>query len=323
MKQRAILGIFAAVFFTAAACFADDRLNLYGYSYERPDTWSFFIGEKTWQSTGDNEFSIAGTKSGGPPNILSELEFLSLDSAVYEIYAGIREGRGALTLGYGFGSMSGGIYRDSDYLRDDRQSIFSLSTGNADGNLYYWNLDYSYRLLADESEEKFNTSYLDALIGFQEWHEKVKLTNGVQEFGGTLGPFGGLSSTYEFIWKSYRIGLEGGLPIYKGFGLKGAAIFIPYNEYEGKGVWNLRTDFKQDPSFEHKASKGRGAQFEASVVYHVFPALTIDLGYRYWYIKSGKGDDITYFSDGTASITQLNEAVSERQGAFLDINYIF
>lgn len=323
MKQRIILYIFVAVFFATTACLADDRLNLYGYSYERPDKLSLFIGEKTWQSTGYNEFNIANSKSGGPPNVLSELEFLSLDSTVYEIYGGIRQGRGALTLGYGFGSMLGGIYRDSDYLRDDRQGIFSLSTGDADGRLYYWNVDYSYRLIAAESEEKFNTSYLDVLIGFQEWHEKVRMTNGVQKFGGTLGPFGGLNSTYEFIWKNYRVGLEGGLPIYKGFGLKGSTIFIPYNEYDGKGIWNLRTDFKQDPSFEHKASKGRGVQLEASIAYRIYSALTVDLGYRYWYVKSGKGDDITYFSNGTASITQFNEAVSERQGAFLDVNYLF
>lgn len=323
MKQRIILGIFVTIFFTTTACFADDRLNLYGYSYERPDTWLLFIGEKTWQSAGDNEWSIAGTKSGGPPNVLSELEFLSLDSTVYEIYGGIRQGRGAITMGYGFGSMNGGIYRDSDYLRDDRQGIFSLSTGNADGDLYYWNVDYTYRALTNEPEHKPNERYLDVLIGFQEWHEKVRMTKGVQEFGGTFGPFGGLNSTYEFIWKNYRIGLEGGLPIFNGFSLKGSAIFIPYNEYEGKGVWNLRTDFKQDPSFEHKASGGRGVQLEASVLYYVFPALTIDLGYRYWYIKSSKGDDITYASDGNAYITQFNEAVSERQGAFLDINYMF
>lgn len=323
MKQRIISGIFVAVFFTATVCFADDRLNLYGYSYEKPDTWSFFIGEKTWQSTGDNEFSIAGSSSGGPPNVLSELEYLGLDSTVYEIYGGIRQGRGAITLGYGFGSMSGGIYRDSDYLRDDRQGIFSLSTGDTDGNLYYWNVDYSYRVLTNEPEQRLNERYLDVLIGFQEWHEKVRMTKGVQEFGGALGPFGGLNSTYEFIWKSYRIGLGGGLPIFNGLSLKGSAIFIPYNEYEGKGIWNLRTDFKQDPSFEDKASKGRGAQLEASVLYYVFPALTIDLGYRYWYIKSGKGDGITYFSNGAVSLIQLNEAVSERQGAFMNINYIF
>ena len=88
--------------------------------------------------------------------------------------------------------MDDGIYRDSDYLRDDRQGIFSLSTGNADGDLYYWNVDYSYRVITNEPEQKFNESYLDVLIGFQEWHEKVRMTKGVQEFGGTLGPFGGL-----------------------------------------------------------------------------------------------------------------------------------
>ena len=324
MKQGIVFsGIFAAFFFMAAACFADDRLNLYGYSYEKPAQWSFFIGEKTWQSRGDNKWSIAGTKSGGPPNVLSELEYLGLDSTVYELHGGIRQGRGAITLGYGFGSMRDGIYRDSDYLRDDRQGIFSLSTGNADGDLHYWNLDYTYRVLTNESEQKFNERYLDVLIGFQEWHEKLRKTKGVQEFGGTLGPFAGLNSTYEFIWKNYKIGLEGGLPIINGFFFKGSAIFIPYNQYDGKGIWNLRTDFKQNPSFEHKASGGYGAEGEASLGFHIYNSLTAEIGYRYWYVKSGKGTDITFFSDGSVGITQFNEATSEREGFFLNVSYLF
>ena len=324
MKQGIVFsGIFAAFFFMAAACFADDRLNLYGDFDEKSAQWSFFIGEKTWQSRGDNKWSIAGTKSGGPPNVLSELEYLGLDSTVYELHGGIRQGRGAITLGYGFGSMRDGIYRDSDYLRDNRQGIFSLSTGDADGDLYYWNVDYTYRVLTNEPEQRSNAIFLDLLIGFQDWHEKVRMTNGVQEFGGTLGPFAGLNSTYEFIWKNYRIGLEGGLPIFNGFSFKGSAIFIPYNQYEGKGVWNLRTDFRQDPSFTHKASGGYGAEGEASLGFHIYNSLTAEIGYRYWYVKSGKGTDITFFSDGSVGITQFNEATSEREGFFLNVSYLF
>lgn len=295
----------------------------YIYHPARQGDVSFFIGEKTWLSIGDNKWNIGGTKSGGPPNILSELEYLGLESTGYEIFGGIQEGNGVLSIGYGFGSLHDGIYRDSDYLRDNRQGLFSLSTGKAEGDLYFWNIDYSFRLLTNGAEEILDERYLNILIGYQEWHEKVTMTDGVQEFGGTLGPFSGLNSTYEFMWKIYRIGFEGGLPIYKGFGLKGSAIFIPYNDYEGKGIWNLRTDFRQDPSFEHTASGGRGAQLEASLSFMAYPELSIGLGYRYWFIKSGKGDDITYFSNGAASITQFNEAVSERQGAFLDLTYTF
>src|SRR3989304_1444606 len=163
-------------------------------------------------------------------------------------------------------------------------------------------------------EERFNELYLDLLIGYQKWREEITMTNGYQETGGTLGPFSGLNSKYEFIWKSIRIGLEGGLPAYKGFSFMGSAIFIPYTEYEGKGIWNLRTDFKQNPSFTHDAKGGYGLQAEAAIAYYLYPAMDIKAGYRYWYIKS---------ADGSVGITQLNEAVSERQGFFLDIRYIF
>ncbi|MBI5048039.1 MAG: hypothetical protein HZB54_03690 [Deltaproteobacteria bacterium] len=333
MKRSIIFSFaFVASLFMTATCFSDNgRLGMYGYSNERADDASFFIGERTWQSIGDDKWNIAGTGSGGPPNILSELEYLGLTSTIYEIYGGIRAGRGAIHMAYGFGSLYGGIYRDSDYLRDDRQGIYSLSTGTAESKewnaLYYWNIDYTYRILTNDQEEKFNEIYLDMLVGYQLWHEKITMANGVQEYGGTLGPFAGLNSTYEFIWKSVRLGLEGGIPIYKGFALKGSTIFIPYTQYEGEGIWNLRTTgvfaLKQSPSFTHSAKGGYGAQLEAFLVYHIHPAFTMGVGYRYWYIKSGKGDDITYFSDGTTGITQFNEAVNERQGYFLDISYIF
>ena len=328
MKQGIIFSVvFSILFLITAECFSDDKLEIDEYSSQKFDKVWFFIGEKTWQSTGDDKWNIAGTKSGGPPNILSELEYLGLESIVYEIYGGIRSGRSALNIAYGFGSMNGGRYRDSDYLKDNRQGLYSLSTGTAEDKkwnaLYYWNIDYTYRILTNDQEERFNEIYLDMLVGYQIWHEKITMANGVQEYGGTLGPFAGLNSTYEFIWKSVRLGLQGGLPIYKGFALKGSTIFIPYTEYEGEGIWNLRTDWKQSPSFTHSVKGGYGTQLEASLVYHIHPVFTMGAGYRYWYIKSGKGDDITYFSNGTAGITQFNEAINERQGVFLDISYMF
>ena len=231
MKQIIVFSIILfAVCLTAVPCFSDDKLH--AYSFEKADKVSLFIGESTWQSTGDNEWNIAGTRSGGPPNILSELEYLGVESTVVEIYGGIREGRGALTVAYGFGSMSGGIYRDSDYLRDNRQGIYSLSTGSADGNdwnaLYYWNIEYTYRLITNMPEERFNELYLDLLIGYQKWREEITMTNGVQEVGGTLGPFSGLNSKYEFIWKSIRIGLEGGRRVLKDFSFRGRVFFFPF-----------------------------------------------------------------------------------------------
>ena len=338
MKQGIIFSVvFVILFFITAECFSDDKLEIHEYSSQKFDEVWFLIGEKTWQSTGDDKWNIAGTKSGGPPNILSELEYLGLESIVYEIYGGMRSGRSALNIAYGFGSMNGGRYRDSDYLKDNRQGIYSLSTGTAEGNdwnaLSYWNIDYTYRILTNDQEERFNEIYLDMLVGYQTWHEKITMADGVQEVcippncNVPLGPFSGLNSKYEFVWRSVRLGLEGGLPIYRGFALKGSTIFIPYTQYEGEGIWNLRTTgvfaLKQSPSFTHSAKGGYGAQLEASVVYYIYPAFTMGVGYRYWYIKSGKGDDITYFSDGTAGITQFNEAINERQGVFLDISYMF
>jgi hypothetical protein len=330
MLFRVTAGILCAILLNATSpAFAGERYT--SYEEGTPSPLSFFVGERTWLSTGNNEWSIAGT--GGSPDILSELEFLDLESTVLEIFGGIRSDAGALTVRYGFGNMSNGIYRDSDYGSDDRQDIFSLSTGNADGkdwhDLYYITIDYSYRILSKKTENGTTERFLDFIVGYQNWHEEVTITNGLQVVcvppnctGGT-GPFAGLNSHYFVDWKSLLIGLEGSLPLYRGLFLKGNTIFIPYTSYKGEGVWNLRPDFKQNPSFTHEANGGYGVEIDASLGYRIKENFEIEAGYRYWFIKSDEGMDTTFLSSGAISITQFNEAVTERHGAFLELTYLF
>ncbi|MEE9590967.1 MAG: hypothetical protein V3W26_00485, partial [Thermodesulfobacteriota bacterium] len=161
--------IFLTVVLLVSRVSADDIP--YFYSDDTAPSISFFIGEKTWQSNGNNEWNIA--QIGGTPNILSELKFLGLESTIVEIFGGINQGPSSLTIRYGFGSMHGGSYRDSDYLLNDRQGIYSLSTGDADGSywndLYYLNIEYSYRLLTGIGDADLKTRYMDLLLGYQEW----------------------------------------------------------------------------------------------------------------------------------------------------------
>ncbi|MFQ5585386.1 MAG: hypothetical protein ACE5GF_00940 [Thermodesulfobacteriota bacterium] len=308
--------------------FAEERYT--PYDEVTPSPLSLFVDQKTWFSTGDNKWNIADVD--GAPNILSELEYLGLESEVVEISGGIRSSAGTFTLRYGFGSMHDGTYRDSDYNSDNRQDIFSLSTGDADGkdwnDLYYFNIEYSYRFFSRKVNWGTISTYLGVIAGYQGWHEEITMTNGFQEVcnlpctGGT-GPFAGLNSRYTFDWRSLFFGLEGAIPLYRGLFLKGNTLFIPYTSYSGEGVWNLRTDFKQNPSFTHEADGGYGVGIDASVGYRIYESFGIEGGYRYWYMKSDAGTDTTFFSDGAILTTRFNEAVSERQGAFLELTYIF
>ncbi|MEE8185704.1 MAG: hypothetical protein V3T96_04855, partial [Thermodesulfobacteriota bacterium] len=207
----------------------------------------------------------------------------------------------------------------------------SFSTGDADGNdwndLYYLNIEYSYRLLTGIIDDDSKTSYIALLLGYQEWQEDISITSGFQEIcrlpctSGT-GPIAGLNSRYTLNWKNILLGFKGAITIYKSLSLKGVAILIPYTEYRGEGIWNLRTDFRQDPSFEHRANGGYGLQLDASLIYRISKSFEVDLGYRYWHIKSGVGTDTTYFSSGAVVTTQFNEAVSKREGVFLGLNYM-
>ena len=79
--------------------------------------------------------------------------------------------------------------------------------------------------------------------------------------------------------------------------------------------------FKQNPSFTHEADGGYGVEIDASLGYRIKEKFEIEAGYRYWFIKSDEGTDTTFLSSGAIGITQFNEAVSERHGAFLDLTY--
>lgn len=286
------------------------------------------MGERTWISNGDNKWTIADTD--GSPNVLSELEYLGLESIVTEIYGGYAEDGGTLNIGYGFGKMDNGTYRDSDYLRDDRQSIFSLSTGNADGeklnDLWYLVIDYTYQMIL--SDKTNHSPSMGFLIGYQYWAEKVTMTNGLQEVSISpqtqpLGTFNGLNSTYEFKWSILRIGFQGLVPITDTVFIKAGAICNPWVSYTGEGVWNLRGDFEQNPSFKHEANRGYGIQLDSSLIYEIRDNISVEAGYQYWKLKSGDGTDTTYFSNGAVGATKFNEAISERQGVTIQITYIF
>ncbi|MFQ5901894.1 MAG: hypothetical protein ACE5IH_10105 [Thermodesulfobacteriota bacterium] len=283
---------------------------------------TFSIGNRTWISTGDDSFSIAG--SGGSPNIISELEYKGLDSTVWEVYGELGErSEGFVLATFGYGGIRNGTYRDSDYNGNNKTSLFSLSTGDVDNDkLWYFSIDYAYRIFQRSYKRKRQKASIDLLVGYQHWEEDLTFTNGVQVVPST-GAFSGLNSTYLFTWDSLRVGARGILPIFHRFYLKGKALFIPWTEYEGKGVWNLRTDFRQNPSFKDEADSGFGVQLDAAIVYNIWHDLSVKVGYRYWWMESGSGTATTFLSNGTIVRQPFNEAVNKRHGTVIGVNYIF
>lgn len=292
----------------------------------KTDDISLTLGQRTWLSKGDSDWNIADTD--GSPNVLSELEYKHIDSTVIELYGEVCiHSKHFLILEYGFGSIRNGKFIDSDYDGDNRTGLSYRSSGSVeDDNLWYLNINYALRILRIPAKEKGQDSSVDLLLGYQHWREDIIMTNGRWEvYGGApySAPISGLKSTYVFEWDSIKVGARGGLPVSSRFAMKASLFVIPWTQYRGEGIWNLRTDFRQDPSFKHKADGGFGGGGDATLSYNPWRNLFIEMGYRYWKIESGDGTDTTYFSSGRVVTAPFNKATIQRHGVLFGINYVF
>lgn len=256
----------------------------------------------------------------------SVLEFNEVSGGIPVLYLDINHPNSyvSLCLQYGTGQNLTGEGIDSDYLYGGLyyQSRFDIS-----GDRSFWSAD----LQTTFSFSPPSRWVIKPFIGWQHSEEKLTMTNGqwtVLDGWGTSLPIFGLNSSYNFSWNALRMGVKGemdfGPPRQPGinpFRLKTQLALFPYIQYEGQGVWNLRDDFRQDPSFSHEANNfgALGLDGVVSLVYRPLKALEIEGGARitYFYVKDGT--DTTYFSDNYVAQVDLDEVKTFQAGLFLKI----
>jgi len=275
------------------------------------------------------DWNISG--ESGNPNILSELEWKSMD---------ILQLRGELS-----GSTDAGIYfrglanyggvrdgqnRDSDYAGDNRSLEFSRSGNDVDGSQV---MDLSGGLGATLYAAETGQWRIIPMIGYS-WHRQdLRMRNGNQVVwdsgnaallgvGGNvpLGPFAGLNSTYKAVWYGPWLGtdvvwdLQGGSMLF-------SRLETHWVDYYARANWNLRTvannpiSALQHPvSFEHWAD-GRGWVLELgwrSPLSRRYWVWGISLTLQRWH--TGAGLDRIYGADPASPCngncyveTRLNE----------------
>jgi hypothetical protein len=93
----------------------------------------------------------------------------------------------------------------------------------------------------------------------------------------------------------------------------------------GRGVWNLRDDYKKDPSFSHEADNWGflGMNGAISLVYQPLKFLEFEGGGRISYFYIQDGTDTTYFSDNTVYTSTLDEVKALQIGFFLQMTWRF
>jgi hypothetical protein len=268
----------------------------------------------------------------GTPNILSELQWKKVETAMLTTginitYADSWEMEGKL----GYGKVVNGRNQDSDYVFNDRQGEFSRSYSVTDDGA---TLDLSGSLgyhITLGSKNFTPRLRLTPKIGYAFHSQQFNDTHGVQVISdstlvpGTppVGNFNGvLNSTYDGTWYGPWGGMSAHLLLSKKLALQGSVAYHLV-DYEGTGNWNLRSDFAHPTSFKHSA-EGYGIVASANARYLVTPEWGVRLSADYQNFKANrKGFDTTYFSDGSASDTGLNQVNWNSYGFNLGVEYRF
>jgi hypothetical protein len=276
----------------------------------------FFSGSASWEISFRDQ-NGRGRSVLDFKNITGDMPFISLDLRHPNSYV-------SLSFQYGKSQNLDGDGTDSDYLSRDLayRSRFDLS-----GETSFWNADIqtAYSFI---SQPRW---VFMPFLGWQHFERNLRLSDGfwtVFQNQDTNSPIDGLDSRYDFNWDALRVGLKADLDLAKirqsgnpPLKLKTYLALFPYMHYKGRGVWNLRDDLRQDPSFTHEADNFGvlGMDGAVSLVYRPLKYLEIEGGGRisYFYMQDGK--DTTYFSNNTVVDTDLEEVKTLQVGLFLKI----
>lgn len=295
----------------------------------------------SWISTGRTIWSHDASKidflAGNPT---SELTYEDIDSNVFEVESELRLPRGIFfRTRFGFGVINEGRLIDDDFVSATGAAFFgaaqsgahriSRTSSDIDGDdMWYLNFDLGYKFWVSKNKRGFIKSF----FGYQHWREKVVAT-GVEQLEctsvgifcdapGTITNVGRKVLTNTVRWDSFRIGLEGAYWLNKRLRFDAQLAFIPYSRLLNRDIHHLRIDLQQDPSFEMNGT-GVGYNMKAGFKYRLTKRLSFLAGYKYWRIEVRDSVWKNFPVAGEASVANLNEFTSYRNGAVAEVKYQF
>lgn len=259
-------------------------------------------------------YNIAGSEEGTGPNILSELKWNRTVTKEIGGNLDVSYKRIIFKSTFLFSKTISGNVSDIDYAEDNRKSIFSQHyLSNHKGNGHLINIMLGYNLI------KQNTYAIDLLVAYKHVSNKLFLLNEkhLTEDDPDYQP--GLNSYYKYqypnlggvVISSYsinrRINLSLELGAYRTF-------------YYAYGNWNLRKDFAQPISYEHK---GKGINLSSSIGTNIILTNWLGLGVGYSFMKQNlkNGKDVLFTSGGDELNTRLNEIKYTENTIFITLNH--
>ncbi|MFC1497159.1 hypothetical protein ACFLS1_01625 [Verrucomicrobiota bacterium] len=321
--------IIFCVFFVAVSAlgvFAEEKLP----KKKAGITRRLQLGVDAWQTGGSGEWEIRFVDympSGIPVTGRSILEWKKQDSLVWVMNGELKITDWLYLAGrYGSGDIRNGNSTDTDYVNAlGFRFVMSESVAESDGDVNIYDADLHLVLSAFPPLNAFKAR-TDIFIGYQHYTDELVDRNGVQTViwdEQVSEPFpepAGYNSTYDFEWRSVRLGMRSEYPLTRQLSVSGSLSLSPFVNYNGEGYWVLRDDFRQDgPSFKHSDSSGLGIDTSLAFSYLTTCDIGICAGYRLVYFGSSNGEDKTYFSDGTVSEVDLERVASLRDGFFVGV----
>ena len=302
-----------------------------------PSSLKVDVSLGAWISSGDTRWSHNASSVSPLGNPTSKLTYTDHTANITELTVKVSARSrwfGRLNLGYA--DIGGGRLTDDDYLAQDGGNP-SLRTHSdiKSSSMFYVNAEGGARILA----YPHGRGALDAVIGFQYWHEEHKAfgvrqvscssAGATVDLGGgnflcPVGPVGTstLAITNVTSWYSLRTGLETEYRLTRWLGVHGAAILKPLSIFENQDTHHLRPSVFQNPSFT-MLGIGVGADADVGLKLYVMKNLTVDLGYRVWWNRMVDGTWKSHLTGGGSETFPLTQFQSVRHGATFGLTASF
>ena len=273
------------------------------------------LGGRVWITSGTSSrtSSVPGFER------LSELRWRGVDAVVPEVSADVLWRRLVILGSIGGGVINDGVLVDEDFSASDAR-IGRTRSDVDDSDLFYVNADVGTRLVDWTTPRAVGSGYVDVLLGVQYWRERYVAFGGTG-FPATVGS-GVRAIENEYRWWSLRLGARTHVPLYRGLSLAVRGYLVPWSSLVVEDSHLLRSDLRRDPSFRDEADGGIGGQVDAALRYAVTDRLSVDLGFQYWRLTSGEGDQTAFTTTGTVRQT-AKEAHTERYGPFVGLRWRF
>ncbi len=219
----------------------------------------------------------------------------------------------------GFGYVFTGSVVDRDFSLPHKQGEFSRSESEINGhNSLLFSFDGGYRIWATDRWT------VTLISGFTWTQVRYQIENGDQIIPPGGADLSNLNSEYRARWYGPTVGFRWNTdlcPIPLWFFLEGR--FWPLIAYRGKGTWNLRSDFEQDPSFTHKDDNGYGGEVTTTLRYPFTDHWTVEAGWTGRFLRTSNGKDRTFFSNGTEGTIPLLDVSQDTHWFRLGLRYLW